>query len=66
MIIKRKSPITGEINEMNIAISATDILMIGTGGKHIRSICPHLTETEVVFYQTGKTAEEQLSDEGTR
>lgn len=62
MIIKRKSPITGKVNEMHLPISATDILMAGSGGMYIHTICPHLTVEEVVFYTTGKTVEEQQAE----
>lgn len=70
MKIRRKSPVTGNENVMDLPITADDILRIGLNVIHhgvnnhrIRTVCPHLSEVEIQFYLTGKIAEEQTSHE---
>ena len=58
MIITRKSPLTGIVNAMEIAVSARQLLDWSSGKGLIQDIMPDLTATEREFIMSGYTQED--------
>lgn len=57
MLVKRKSPLTGEVNVMNLDITDEQIRAFNHGAK-IQDAFPHLTADEREFILTGYTKED--------
>jgi hypothetical protein len=58
MIVSRKSPLSGETNTMDIAITRADIIN-WEAGSLIQDVMPNITATEREFIMTGITAEDR-------
>ena len=57
MIVSRKSPLTGLVSTMDLAITAEQIERYRSGAL-IQNAFPNLTDAEREFYKTGYTPED--------
>ena len=57
MIVTRKSPFSGKINEMDLPITPEQV-ELWQGGVLIQNAFPHLTPDQREFIKTGITPEE--------
>jgi hypothetical protein len=58
MIITRRSPLTGKLNEMDLPISEDQIRLYQQGGILVQQAFPNLTPDQREFFKTGYTPED--------
>jgi hypothetical protein len=58
MLVKRRSPSTGEINERNIDITVEQLREWQHGGKLIQDAMPNISDDDREFLKTGYTRED--------
>jgi hypothetical protein len=58
MLITRRSPLTGKLNEMDLPITKMQILLYSRGGVLIQDAFPGLTPDQREFFKTGYTPED--------
>lgn len=58
MLIGRKSPLTGQLNHMDLDITEGEAVAYHNGEKFIQDAFPRLNANEREFYKTGYTAED--------
>jgi hypothetical protein len=58
MLITRRSPLTGKLNEMDLPISEAQIEIYTKGGILIQDAFPGLTPDQREFFKTGYTPED--------
>jgi len=57
MLVTRKSPLSGKVNQMEINVTEAQIQEWQNGGL-IQRVMPHLTDVEREFIKTGLTEDE--------
>ena len=60
MIIKRRSIISGVVNEMDLPVTEDQVIAWESGGL-IQNVMPHLSDTQREFLISGMSEEEQDS-----
>jgi hypothetical protein len=58
MIITRRSPLTGKLNEMDLPISEDQIRLYQQGGILVQQAFPNLNPDQREFFKTGYTPED--------
>ena len=58
MIITRRSPLTGKLNEMDLPITEDQIRLYQQGGILVQQAFPNLSPDQREFFKTGYTPED--------
>lgn len=58
MTVTRRSPISGEVNTLDLPITPDQVAMYISGEGYIQEIFPQLTEAEREFVKSGITEDE--------